>query len=367
MEIEYRWFSVAQSQSLINDKDLSPEIKDILQTALKSAKNTTPNDLIALLALNDKTIAGRILFTYGHISTPASNIRIAAAQKLLTNSGFRGQGIGSNLISKSLEIGMPCFYSGISNQAIQLYTRLGFSFIDQSPIYQMPIGTKGILREWRNRLGRASTTRRIKFQSIRALRETLSTRKAALKIAAASTLTILNKGLACSATKELMGHRHNYFQVPWNKAEMVKSANNENSKFKLLVFRNTCTTQLPSHFVNVYKKTDHVRLPRSSKKLEFMNGIVNEIYPPPTTLEVAIDILSTLTDNAKAMGFDNLSIYAMTPVIENACQAMGLNTYHRKSIAFQPANMKDDLTTLVLKPKNWWCRAVNEDYIEEAK
>ena len=354
MEIEYRWFTMAQSQSFSPKDDPSGEIKTTLNNAARCAQNATPNDYISLLALSNNFVAGRISFTYGHISTPDMSIRVAAASDLYTNSDFRGHGIGTMLISKSLEIGIPCFYTGISGQAMPLYKRLGFSFIDQSPIYQMPITPRAILREWRNRVGRITETEQEPFQAAKVLNKTLRVRKAAIKQAAKSTNTIQQKDIACSITGELMKRRHNRFQVPWDKTEMLKAANGENSKFKLLVFKDTVEKNNSAHFATAYKKIESIRLPRTSKKLPLCIGVVNEIYPPPTTIKIAIDILCILTANAKTMGFDNLSFCAMTPILEDACQTMGLNTYHSKSIAIQPVNMEESLTKSVLAPKNWW-------------
>jgi len=367
MEIEYRWFTLEQSQSFSQKNDPSGEIKTTLNNAARCAQNTTPSDYISLLALSNNVVAGRISFTYGHISTPDMSIRVAAASDLYTNSDFRGHGIGTTLISKSLEIGIPCFYTGISGQAMPLYKRLGFSFIDQSPIYQMPITPRAILREWRNRVGRITKTEQEPFQPAKVLNKTLGVRRAAFKQAAKSTYTILQNDIACSATSELMELRHKRFQVPWDKTEMIKAANGESSKFKLLAFKDTAEKNNSAHFATAYKKIESIRLPRTAKQLPLCIGVVNEIYPPPTTIKIAIDILCALTANAKTMGFDNLSFCAMTPILEDACQTMGLNTYHSKSIAIQPANMEEDQAKAILESKNWWCRVMNEDYIEEAK
>lgn len=367
MEIEYQWFTVEQSQSLFLKANLSSEIEETLKNAIQFTQNTIASDPIALLALSGNSVAGRISFTYGYISTPTNVIRVAAASDLYTNTEFRGHGIGSTLIVKSLEVGIPCFYTGISDQAMPLYERLGFSFIDQSPIFQMPITVKGILREYRNRLGRLTKVDKQSFQSVSALHKTLSIRRTALKRASKPTLTILQQDSAPLTTDYLMKIRNKQFQVPWNKSEMIKASNGKSSKFKLLVFKHTTEKEKTAHFVTVYTKIEKVRLPRTSRQLDLINGIVNEIPPPPTTLTTAIDILCILTANAGAMGFDNLSFCAMTPILENACQAMGLNTYHRKSISIKPIDMEESLTEAILKPENWWCRAMNENFIEEAR
>jgi len=367
MKIEYRWFTAEQSQSLLSKGDLSSEIEKMLRKALKSAQNELASDFIALLALSGKDVAGSILFTYGHISTPDEIIRVAAGQALYTNPEFRGLGVATTLISKSLEIGIPCFYTGISAQAMPLYERLGFSFIDQSPIYQMPISSKGILREWRNRLGRINNAEQKPFKAVTVLNEILEIKNAALKKAPVSNLTALKADLACSTTDELMKTRHSQFQVPWNRDSMINAANGDSSKFRLLVLKNTSTAGQSAHFITIYKKVDHVRLPLTSRQLDLINGLVNEIYPPPETDEIAIDILSTLATNARAWGFDNLAFCAMTPSLEDACQSMGLNSYHCKVIAIQPIGMGEGLATSILKSENWWCRAITEDYLEEAK
>lgn len=367
MEIEYQWFTVEQSQSLFLKPSLSSEIVQTLKTSIKCAKNTIASDPISLLALSGNSVAGHISFTYGHVSTPEKTIRVAAASNLYTCTEFRGHGIGSALIEKSLEIGIPCFYTGISAQAMPLYKRLGFSFVDQSPIFQMPIGVKGILREWRNRLGSLNKADQQSFNGVSVFHKILSVRRAALRKAATSTLITLQEDSASLAINDLMKIRNNHFQVPWDKVEMIKASSGKSSKFKLLVFNNTHAKDKAAHFVTVYKKIDQVRLPRTSKQLDLVNGLVNEIYPPPTTLATAVDILCILTANARAMGFDNLSFCAMNSILENACQAMGLNAYHHKSIAIKPIGMEEDLAISILKPDNWWCRAMDEDFIEEAR
>ena len=366
MEIEYIYFTVDQCKEFLLKNDPSSELGEALTKALESANNTISGDLIAILALSDGIVAGRMFMTYGHISTPEKKIRVALGQAFYTKPEFRGRGIGTVLTSKYFEITSPKLRSGTSNQGLRVLKKFPHSFIDQSPIYQMPVGSKGILREWRNRMGRISKPKQDLFHPIRVLNKTRKTRATAIKKSSTSDFVILKSDMAISTTTELMKVRYRHFQVPWDKSSMTKAASGDVSKFRLVVFEKTVENVKTAHFVTIYKKVEHVRVPGTSRQLDLLNGLVNEIYPPPETLETAIEILGILTTKSKDWGFDNLAFCAMTPILVDACQSMGLNTYHCKRVGFEPGEMEDTMAKSIVLEENWWCRAVTEDFVEEA-
>ncbi|RLA40598.1 MAG: hypothetical protein DRR42_25685 [Gammaproteobacteria bacterium] len=365
MEIEYRWFTVDQSRALVS-KANNGSLSSILKKALNSAQNACSNDVIALLALDGETVAGRIFFTYGHFSSASGNIRIAAAQALFTTTEYRGRGIASTFASKCNEMNVPCFHSGLSHRSLRLFEKLGFYFIDRSPVYQIPIHSKGILKEWRNRLDRLNAEDRKLSNVARILSQVLKARRAVLK-KNASEFFCLPPSLSCLAIEQLMETRYKPFQIPWDKDLVLGAVKGNNSRLRVLALKNKSKTSEEIFFITIYNEVRQVRLPGGAKKVTFMNGLVNEIYPPPPTKKVAISLLRSVTVMAKIWGFDNLSVCAMTLGLEEACQSLGLNYYGRKSLAIQPNGLNKDLADKVKEPENWWCRAFNEDMVEEAK
>lgn len=357
--IDYCWFTAQQCDEFHGDKK-NHELARLLARARRASINCNLDDFVCLLAIDKSNVAGRILFTYGHITHNQKLIRVAAAQDLFTNPQYRGQGIGASLITKSLEIGMPCIYSGISAAAMPLYKKLGFSFIDRSPIYQFPIGFSAILKEWRGKIYSQE-----KPNKLHALRTTLQSRSSTL--AKGIEWLPLDSETAKEEVNSLLQCNIRPFQIPWNPELLLAGFKGENTKLHPMVLEHTSVHGgKKRHMISIYRKTAHVRLPFTSRNIAFSDGHLTEIYPPPSDTNTALDLIGAAINEAKKASFRNLSIYAMTDSLQAACESLALSSYHRKSVAIQPTGMSTVVAEEMLNPENWWCRVRNEDQIEEA-
>jgi len=99
--IDYRWFR-ADEIAALGSGTFAPQVLDLVRKALADAKNWKPADAIVLVALDRDKLAGHVKFTYGHVAKLGEKLRVAAAQDLFTSPDYRGRGIGSTLIQKSL-------------------------------------------------------------------------------------------------------------------------------------------------------------------------------------------------------------------------------------------------------------------------
>ncbi len=361
--VEYCWFSAKECNQEAHAAE-STELQQYLVRAKRASPNAQPDDPVCFLALDGQKVVGRIQYTYGYISDFGKRIRIAVAQDLFTDPQYRGQGIGSKLISKCSEIGISWIGSGMSGQALPLFERLGFRFVDRSPIYQLPIGVTGIIKDWRARVYSRQREEGKSLSALAALRETLSSRKASLS--SSTEWTAISGVKAYEMLADITKNHYRRFQIPWNDDLLHSALHEQNPIFRAAVFERVEGTQTDRHLVTVYGKMTEVRLPLTSGTVEFSNGHLNEIFPPPRDRDSALTLLSAIASRAKGWSFKSLAVYAMTDSLKEACELLCLTTHHRKSVMFQPVGLSGEIAREVTKSANWWCRAMNEDEIEEA-
>lgn len=364
--IDYRWFRPQEIEKP-DVPDRHRELQTLLARALQECRNWKPGDRVILVALDDGRPAGHVKFTYGQITRLGEKMRVAAAQDLFTDPRYRGQGIGSALISKSLEIGMPCLYSGISGQAMPLYKKLGFSFIDCAPVYQLPLSLLAFIREWRTwlyKLEREPGTQSQKG-ALRALQMTLRSRRT-LHNPAATAWIRLDTREACEELGKLSKTHSRMFQVPWATGLVLSALKGDLRHMHAAVFEKAGSGGRVRHLVTIYRQRATLRIPLTLRQIELADGHLNEIYPPIGDLDSALGILRAVAQYGRRIRLDNLSIYAMTEELQSACERLGLASSASKSVAIQPLGVPNALAAEMVRPENWWCRMANEEQLEEA-
>ena len=363
--ISYRWFR-AQEIDNATVPSRPPELQALLSRALKESRNWRSDDPVILVAIDGERPAGHVKFTYGHIARLGTKMRAAAAQDLFTHPDYRGQGIGSALISKSLEIGMPCLYSGISGQAMPLYKKLGFSFIDCAPVDQLPLTLLAYLREWRTWLYRVENDAdRREKRALRALQKTLRCGRN-LRMRAGTEWTALDPTQSCEELRSLAKIHSRMFQVPWSIDLLSSALKGEAPHLHAAVFAKNGPAGRVRHLVTIYRQRASVRIPMTQRHADLADGHLNEIYPPAADVESALGVLRAAARYGKNIGLDNLSVHAMTDELRSACEQIGLASSAAKSVAIQPLGMPDALAAEMVRPENWWCRMANEEQLEEA-
>lgn len=327
---------------------------------LSACKNAKKDDIICIAAVDKGCVIGRMLFTYGFIADGNKPLRVAAAQALMVSKKRQGEGIGGRLIKKSLEINILCIHSGLSGAAIPLFKKLGFSFIDDSPVFQAPLSMLGVFKDARHRFYA------MKKNNIRdlftAFFKSMSIWKQVVK--KSSKYHVLDKQSAIDMIDEILSVNVKRFQIPWNMDKVKGGINGVlNDYYAFVVESNTSER----YFVSIYIKHAQFRLPLTDKLIAVKDGHVNEIYPPINDPKSALSILNTIAIHTRQLGYKNLSVYASTPVLLTACQSIGLDSRHNKTFAIKPINLQKELSELITDPSQWWCRAMNEDQVEEAQ
>jgi GNAT superfamily N-acetyltransferase len=361
--VEHQWFTRQNIEAVVATRSTTAQSANLAQ-ALMSAPTAGPDDRIALIARlgGDKVLASWIWFIYGHISNGGRLVRVAAVQNHHTRPEFRGLGIGTHLIRESLNVGLPCIYSGMSDIAPPLYKKQGISFLDESPIYRLPTSLRGVLRNWRDGYYEA----RVKGRSTLAW-TVKSLLPAGSHMRTGTYHRLLPGGCdAIARFKHLAAYRHRRFQVPWN-LDLYASAMHGNVKdLDVVVLEDTRQGKRDARFTSIYSRRTEVRLPGSDKTVPFVDGHINEICPPIDNADTARGIIGALAMRARTRSLDGLSIHATTPALQEACAALALRCRGQRTFAMKPVAGPDErLSQDTAIRENWWFRAMNENQLEE--
>ena len=132
---------------------------------------------------------------------------------------------------------MPCVYSGISGQAMPLYKKLGFTFIDCAPMSQIPLSFPAFIREWRTRLYRMEKepTAQSGNGALRALRLTLRSRRSAETRATTAWLP-LGARESHNEVERLAKIDSRMFQIPWSTHLLSSALKGDEQHLRAVVF-----------------------------------------------------------------------------------------------------------------------------------
>lgn len=361
--LELRWYTKDECERSVATG--ASDLNEVLANAVRSAPTATPADRVALIAFLDEKMVGRILFTYGGLADNDSYLRVAAAQDLFTDPQCRGKGVGSGLIAESLKLGIPCIYSGMSAQAQPIYEKMGFSFIDTSPIYRLPIGICGLLRHWRTLRDVQGEQGVVRPSAMSCCSEMLRSRWLVAHQASDKWLPVPADD-ARNTVRDLFKLRHRRFQVPWNLKAVDLALNGGHEKNDAIVIGKKGGSSNDVVFVSISKRKASVRIPYSKKFVQFIDGHVNEVYPPLRSVDDCIGVIGAIFKYGVSRHYSNLSIYAMTPDFVKACDKLGLRRLGAKSVAISPVGLNGETQSAILSPNQWWCRSLNENHFEEA-
>lgn len=351
---EMKWITTADAKAMLS-ATTSPYPKDVLQQALASAPTARDDEQLALLALRGGEVAGWMWFTYGWFSDNGTHVRVASAQNHFTYDKFRGLGIGTAIVVETLRLPMHCVFSGPSGAAMGIHTRLGVRFFDQWPIFRLPLNALGIARNWRGELYSRHMGR------VKSLLHVRAGMNAALGAATATWHVIAGSEVA-SALERVASYRHRRFQLPWNLDAIDLAARDKDDSMCAFVLQNSTGRQ---HYCSIYVREESVRLPFSTRSAQFLDGHLNEIYPPIEDAETARSVIAVLARIARQRGLGCLSIYASTPALRTVLEQYDLRQQGHRMVAVIPPVLDPDNPQPVEISENWWCRALNEDQVEE--
>lgn len=360
---QYEWFTKLAALQHLSAKG-EDALSRNLAGALRSSPNALDDDPIVLIAFENQEIAGWIRFTYGYVSDQGVLVRIAAAQNLFTDQRFRGAGIGTTLIKQSLQVPLPCIYSGISAAAMPLYEKLGFSFIHRWPVFRLPLSTSSAIRTLRDiRAQQEKDGKQGWFPPVRAL----VSAKQSVSRTDSNHWQVLEPEDALRAFEALATTKSARFQFPWNRRIVFESLKRTNDAHLALVLENKRTGRGEKYFVSLYCREADVRIPFTDKKITFSDAHLNEIYPPLTDSLVARELVAAVARQASSSGIGCLSIYGHTRALVEACESLKIHEQGKSSFAIRARTSDVAFNAAIENPANWWCRALNEDQFEEAR
>lgn len=360
---QYEWFTKLSALQHLSAKS-EDALSRNLAGALRSSPNALNDDPIVLIAFENKEIAGWIRFTYGYVSDQGVLVRIAAAQNLFTDQRFRGMGIGTALIKQSLELPLPCIYSGISAAAMPLYEKLGFSFIHRWPVFRLPLSTSSAIRALRDiRAQQEKDGKRGWLTPIRAL---VATKRCVWRTDS-NHWQVMEPEDALRAFEALAKTKSARFQFPWNRGVVFESLKLTDNAHAAFVLENKRAGTGEKYYVSLYCRQADARVPFTDRKMTFSDAHLNEIYPPLTDSLVARELIAAVAKKASSIGIGCLSIYGHTTALTDACEGLEIHEQGKSSFAIRARTTEMDFNTAIEDPDYWWCRALNEDQLEEAR
>jgi hypothetical protein len=353
---EYVWVTADEAKKRIGRGDETLPV-DLLKKALLASPNVENHEQLAVFATEGEKVAGWMWFTYGYFADEKKLVRIASAQNHWTSEEFRGRGIGTGLVKETLKLPMYSVFSGPSGQGLPIHRKLGINFLDEWPIYRIPLLWAGKLRNWRAQIYDEKSQR----TPVQAYIDVERSRAQVLR-GVRQGWEALAADDVCDGVAVLAKLRQKRFQFPWNCEAIWRAARCENDGMRTYLFRNPDGKKF---FVSVYLREECVRLPLTQKCVRLKEGHVNEIFPPIESESDAAAIVAILGRRSLEEGVDSLALYGSTSAIIAAMDRAGVPRIGARMVAIIPPRAEDAGTDAASLAKNWWCRVLNEEQVEE--
>lgn len=369
MDLDFKILSKSDALAL-DPKTYNPEEHPYGNLRLESAARVRGDEAVAIVALDRSVIVGKILLRYASIPFEEGILRLALGQDMLVSPDYRGRGIGTALIEKSLEVEAPTIHSGLSGLSRPLFEKFALPSIDRSQAYQLPLSWKGFLRAVRDS-GALARESRSGFSAPGQLVHDSRTWRSQLhrtRSLASSMSRPLCETDALAALSEILSPRVRRFQIPWNLTKLRAGLANVDSDFCAIVTDVTTASKSQRFLITAYRYPRKIRLPFTKTQRPLDEWRVNEIYPPVVDSSLGQVAVASIATRLAQRGADVMEIFCHTAELELACADLGLRKSLTKSMLLvPPRSYKPELACLICNPNEWWCRAMNEEQFEESQ
>lgn len=354
----------------LDPKAYNPRERAHANLRLGSTTRIRDDEAVAVVAFDGEEIVGKMLLRYASIPYDGGVLRLALGQDMLVSPDYRGRGIGTALITKSLEVQAPTIHSGLSSLSKPLFEKFALPSIDRSQAYQLALSWKGFLRQSRDRAGEGNGMAARVAEAGDAVRGYLSWRDLLhrTRALATSATRILPSSDAIAALPELLSKRVRRFQIPWNLTKLRSGLTNTDPDLRAIVAEVGVGGSRRLVLATAYRYPRQIRIPFTQAQRPLEEWRVNEIYPPVTDPSLGQAAIAAIAARLAERGADVIEVFCHTGGLESACIALGLRRSITKSMLLVPQQgVAAELTRAVCDPEQWWCRALNEEQFEESQ
>lgn len=354
----------------LDPKAYNPRERAHANLRLGSTTRIRDDEAVAVVAVDGEEIVGKMLLRYASIPYDGGILRLALGQDMLVSPDYRGRGIGTALIRKSLEVQAPTIHSGLSSLSKPLFEKFAFPSIDRSQAYQLALSWKGFLRQSRDRAGKRQGTAARVAEAGDAVRGYLSWRDLLhrTRALATSTTRILPSSDAIFALPELLSERVRRFQIPWNLTKLRAGLTNTDPDLCAVVAEVGVGGSRRLVLATAYRYPRQIRIPFTQAQRPLEEWRVNEFYPPVTDPSLGQAAIAAIAARLAERGADVIEVFCHTGGLESACIALGLRKSITKSMLLVPQQgVAAELARAACDPEQWWCRALNEEQFEESQ
>jgi len=324
-------------------------------------------DLVAIIATENSKIIGMISLGYSDIFVNGEIKRFLISGGFCVLEEYRNQSVGIRILGKILKLDMPYIASGLSGSMIGILDNWrNFHKIDGSPVFGVGTSFLGTVR-----LGRLALNKQFEQKnSINPLQTFLMLAKQWLirLLLLNSPVSALGHEEGARRLDEVLSSWQAKIQVPWSRKKLSDSLQNKQhgNDYSWIVSHNiSCTEKLYLVSINLRNvetsvlNTKDIRVLKTARLLE--------IFPPVEDEQTARDLIAFAYAQARKLRADILFCFAMTASLKTVCTKMDMHHGFNKSVYIGLNRVETDFHRLIIDPDSWWCRAENEDQLEESR
>jgi hypothetical protein len=281
---------------------------------------------------------------------------------------YRKSAVGLSILLKAMNLGFPYFEASVSRQMRGILEKMKqFHHVDSSPVFQLGLDRSGIVQiaswefyketskpgfmsemTWKARLLSGNWLRSRKLLRHETVRHEL--------INPEKAITIIEKTFSIP---------HAMVQIPWNRNLLIEGLSGRNRDFRAWLISLPSDSE-PYRLVTLYRRDRVLGQDGQGNPNIIREAHLNEIYPPLEREAPIVSLLAFASRQALKAGASVLHIHALTAGIEDACRTLGLSSHISKAVFVATGAIEPEIGKTLADPGKWWCRASNEDQLEEA-
>lgn len=338
------------------------------QLSLRYPHEIDEDAVCGICAFDGDRMIGRISILYFNLLINGRGQRCAVGSNFMVLKEYRKSAVGLSILLKAMNLGMPYFEASVSRQMRGILEKMKqFYHVDNSPVFQLGLDKSGIVQI-------ASWDFYKKTMAPGFLSEMLTK----MQVLSGSwlhgrKLLRLGKGkYELIKPEEGINIIEAHFtvpraavQIPWNRDLLVDGLSGKSRDFRAWLI------SLPSdseryRLVTLYRRDRVLGQDARGNPKIIREAHLNEIYPPPGDDDPVMPLLAFASRQALKAGASVLHIHALTGGVENACRQLGLGSHISKAVFVAPGDIDVEIRKSLTDPGKWWCRAFNEDQLEEA-